>query len=573
MSVKILSSDVIAKIAAGEVVDRPSSVVKELLENAIDAGASSVEILLADAGKESILIKDNGSGIARSDLETIFQRHATSKIRSMEDLDNLSSMGFRGEALYSIGAVSAVTLKTNGWQLNVRGGERLGLQPSAVPERGTHIEIAQLFFNTPARRKFLKNTTSEMTAILNAVLPYGLIYPQLRLALTHNSRSVLDFRPTPNRLDRIAHAFNCAAKDLIETEQELAAEGVKIRLTLGCINVQRARRDLQFIFINNRPVDSKTISFNLNDMYKLILPPGVYGAFVVELHLNPTNVDVNIHPTKREVRLHGEARIISALRRLAESALMQQGAIKTVFPAYTIGEPVQHHFNAGGIVRHSFNDGGQIAEPALSYSPGSSLFDMDQHLFKADNSLKTRFAQARYIGQWINKFLLFEEGKSLFVVDQHAAQERIMFEKFRNQIENGKIEIQPLLTPTLVKLTASEHIVYDDIKDKLDSLGIETTQFDSDTIAIQTQPVLLKDVGKALRTLLAGDDVARCDRHTLASRACKASIVSGDPLNPAQVEHQRRELLACQDPFTCPHGRPTVIELTEGFIDRQFLRS
>ena len=331
--VNILSADVIAKIAAGEAVDRPASVVKELLENALDAGATSIEVHLKDAGKELIHIKDNGSGIAREDLEKIFQRHATSKITAIEDLEKLHSMGFRGEALYSIAAVSDVVLTSrtsqdDGWQIHIRGSVRQDLQPAALAHAGTDIKIAELFFNTPARRKFLKNNASELHQILNVVLPYTLIYPQIRFVLTHVGRTLLDLRPAPSRLDRAAAALNVAMNHFLETDQEFVEEKIRVKMILGNINIQRPRRDLQFIFINDRPIESKNLSYNLNDVYKLILPPGVYGAFIVNILLDPANVDVNIHPTKREVRLKDEARIISLLRRMTEYQLMHKGPAK-----------------------------------------------------------------------------------------------------------------------------------------------------------------------------------------------------------------------------------------------------
>ena len=343
--VNILAPDVIAKIAAGEAVDRPASVVKELLENAIDAGANSIEIHLKDAGKELIHLKDNGSGIAREDLEKIFQRHATSKIAAIEDLESLHSMGFRGEALYSIAAVSDVTLTSRtsqdeGWQIHIKGGERQNLEPASLAQIGTDIKIVELFFNTPARRKFLKNNASEIHQIINIVLPYTLIYPDKRFILTHTGRSILDLSPASSRLDRAAAALNVAMNHLLETDQEFVEEQIRVKMILGNINIQRPRRDLQFIFINDRPVESKNLNFNLNDVYKLVMPPGVYGTFIVNIGLNPANVDVNIHPTKREVRIKDEARLISILRRMVEYQLMHKGNPKNLsFPNNNMSFP------------------------------------------------------------------------------------------------------------------------------------------------------------------------------------------------------------------------------------------
>ncbi len=607
--VNILPPDVIAKIAAGEVVDRPASVIKELLENSIDAGAMAIEIHLKDAGKELIHIKDNGCGITRADIEKLFNRHATSKITAIDDLESLHSMGFRGEALYSIGAVSDVTLRSQtdkeAWEIHMRGGQRLDLAPASPSGQGTDIKVSELFFNTPARRKFLKSNTAELNQILNIVLPYTLIYPDKKFTLTHAGRSLLDLRSAPNRLDRAAAALNLNLKDLIETDQEFVQEAIRVRLILGNINVQRARRDLQYIFVNNRPVDSKNLSFNLNDVYKLIMPPGVYGAFILDITINPANVDVNIHPTKREVRIKDEAKLVSLIRRVVEYQLMQKGGAKTVSHSREGGNP---DANMDPRLTHSemttgMTDGQGIASYDIIYAPGqlqsmmnpasyanrestytrndsaaNSLPVQDDmlaefNLFNNTTPLRDKFAASRYIGQFMNKYLLFEANSTLMLVDQHAAQERIMFEKFKNQIEAGTVEVQPLLTPILLKLSPQERIAWEETQEKLHEVGIETNQFDDETIAIQTQPTLLKNIERTVRTLLAGDDTPRLDKDTLARRACKASITAGDKLAPEQVEHQRKQLLNCHDPFTCPHGRPTVIEITDGFLERQFLRT
>jgi len=594
--VNILGPDVIAKIAAGEAVERPASVVKELLENAIDAGATSIEIHLKDAGRELIHVKDNGSGMARQDLEKIFQRHATSKIAAIEDLEKLCSMGFRGEALYSIAAVSDVTLKTQSvilspkdeessgslrsfaalkddsiaWVIHVRGGIRQSLEPTAVSHTGTDVKVAELFFNTPARRKFLKNNASELRQILNIVLPYTLIYPDKRFLLTHEGRGLLDLSPAPSSLDRAAAALNAEVDHFLMTDQEFVEEKIRVKMILGNINIQRPRRDMQFIFINDRPVESKNLSFNLNDVYKLIMPPGVYGAFIVNIFLDPANVDVNIHPTKREVRLKDEAKIIRLLRRMTEYQLMHKGQAKE-FSAQLMNSHINH--TSLPLVGRDLHPH-LSASPRAGFSPVKGEENMrDFQLFGEDNTLRSKFTRARYVGSFLQKFLLFEADESLLIVDQHAAQERIMFEKFKDQIENAKVESQPLLTPLLIKLTPQERIAWEELQEKLTAAGIETTQFDDDTIAVQTQPLLLKNIQLVVRGLLAGGEAPRMDQDTLARRACKASIVAGDKLDASQADYQRKQLLECKDPFICPHGRPTLIEVTQNFLDRQFLRT
>ncbi len=459
------------------------------------------------------------------------------------------------------------------------------MNPRALSHTGTDIKIAELFFNTPARRKFLKNNASELHQILNIVLPYTLIYPEKRFVLTHAGRSLLDLRPAPSPLDRAAAALNVRMNHFLETDQEFVEEQIRIRMILGNINIQRPRRDLQFIFINNRPVESKNLSFNLNDVYKLILPPGVYGAFIVNITLNPANVDVNIHPTKREVRLKDEARIISLLRRMTEYQLMHKGQAKEFsFPTRRPGLPADQMIFAPGQLQANMSirecsirtSTRILATFGIRHRSQPSGNDMPCEIFSflariipcAPNSPGHDLWEA-----FLQKFLIFEADESLLIVDQHAAQERIMFEKFKDQIENAKVESQPLLTPLLLKLTPQEKIAWEELQEKLTAAGIETTQFDDDTIAVQTQPLLLKNIEAVVRSLLAGEDAPRMDHETLARRACKASVVAGDKLDTTQADHQRKQLLECKDPFICPHGRPTLIEVTQDFLDRQFLRT
>ncbi|MBF0511853.1 MAG: DNA mismatch repair endonuclease MutL [Candidatus Omnitrophica bacterium] len=581
--VHILPSDVIAKIAAGEAVDRPASVVKELLENAIDAHASFIEIHLKDAGKELVHIKDNGSGISPEDLKKIFQRHATSKITAIEDLETLHSMGFRGEALYSIAAVSDVTLcsktaQDEGWQIHLQGGVRQNLQPFGRAGSGTDIKVSELFFNTPARRKFLKNNSTELNQILNVVLAYTLIYPEKRFLLTHANRTLLDLRPAATMIDRVAAALNVEMNHLLETDQEFVEDQIRIRLILGDINIQRPRRNLQYIFINQRPIESKALSFALNDAYKLILPPGVYGCFMVHLKVNPANIDVNIHPTKREVRLKDESKIVSLLRRMAEYQLMNKGQIKKALDIKggiasdeIIFAPDQvlsqfHPISAAQALRNTAFQSDKYAQNAHLELP------LDFQLFGKENDLRSKLTNSRFIGGFLKKYLLFESPESLLILDQHAAQERILFEKFKKQLESAKVETQPLLTPLLIKLSPQEKITWEETHEKLALAGIETNLFDTDTIAIQTEPLLLKNIEHVVRELLSGGDLSRLDLEALAKQACKASVRAGDKMELLEVEYQKNELLTCQDPFICPHGRPTMIEVDKTFLDRQFLR-
>ncbi|MCR4337709.1 MAG: DNA mismatch repair endonuclease MutL [Candidatus Omnitrophica bacterium] len=581
--VHVLPPELISKIAAGEVVERPASVIKELVENALDAKSTSIEIHLQEAGKTAIRIIDHGTGISREDLEVIFQRHATSKISSVSDLFDIHSLGFRGEALYSIAAISDVTLRSRtasdetGWEIHVRGGERKSLRPFPMAI-GTEIEVKELFFNTPARRKFLKSNTSEMNQIVATIIPYTILYPSCRFLLTHEGKTLLDLPSREDQATRIANALNLSESHLLTASHTLSEKNVQFQLVLGDINMVRSRRDMQFIFVNGRPVESKNISYHLNDVYRLILPPGNFPFFAIFIDVPAEHVDVNVHPTKREVRIKDEYALCAVLRSVCERTLMTQGDAKQVEQTSHSPSDISSALSKTNRLQNVWEEEssslGATQLPTEQYTfPQNKSWDSETTLYERPEQLPTKLNRARYIGPFLNKFLLFEANHSLLVVDQHAAQERITFEHLIQQLEKHQVEIQHLLSPYLIKITPQEMLNWEEVKKQLEDVGFSCTNFDEETIAVHTYPVLLKNPEKAVRDILAGGNVAKCDHETLARRACRASIMAGDPLTAEQAEFQRQQLLACRDPFTCPHGRPTVIEMKEDFLDKQFLRT
>ncbi len=584
--VHILNPAVISKIAAGEVIERPASVIKELIENSLDAQASKIEITLKDAGRALIHSKDSGTGIEPDDLEKIFFRHSTSKIQNIEDLEHIHSLGFRGEALYAIGSIADIILRSKtknqetGWEIHLRGGKKINLRPVTM-NNGTELEVKELFFNTPARKKFLKTNLTEIHQILNIFLPYTLLYPQCRFLLSHQKKNLLDLPAQKDLKNRIAHALHLEEKHLLEVGQDFPSEKISLRMVLGDINIQRPRRDLQFIFINGRPVQNRSIGFHMNQIYRLIFPPEVYPFFSVYMEIPPEEVDVNIPPTKREVKIKDEPHLSSLIRTLCEKALMNRGTAKQMTAPKN--PPRQQQKNSLGHLRHTplspktpapFTTGQYAAQHYAFQNPEPLESSVVENLFTPNSaSLTFKLSAARYIGTFMKKYLFFETGTSLFVVDQHAAQERIMVERLKSQMDNGTLEVQHLLTPLLLKLTPQELLSWEESKEQLETLGLSTTLWDKATIALHTSPNLLKDPEHALRSLLAGENISRGDHETLARRACRCSIMAGDSLDPSQVEYQRQQLLQCQDPFTCPHGRPTIIEITENFLNKQFLRT
>ena len=303
--IKVLPEKVRSKIAAGEVVERPSSVLKELIENSIDAESNRIFIEIEKSGKKLIKVVDNGTGIEEDDIGNVFSRYATSKLETEEDLEKIISLGFRGEALYSIGVVSDVILRSKtekeelGTEIHIRGGKELGRKKVNM-KRGTIVEVRELFFNTPARKKFLKSDTTEFRQILNTFLPYAIFFHNVEFRFIHNKKEVFNL-PISDKMERIKDTTGINTDDLIFSEKKF--ETFSFRLFLGNINLQRPRRDLQFLFVNKRPVYNFQILNSINKVYRAIFPSEVYPAFFVELEIEPEMVDVNIHPTKREIKI------------------------------------------------------------------------------------------------------------------------------------------------------------------------------------------------------------------------------------------------------------------------------
>jgi len=570
--VNFLPQDVVSRIAAGEVVERPASVVKELVENSLDAGAENIFVDIRSAGKGLISVRDDGSGIEQDDIEKLFRRHATSKIGTAEDLYGIHSLGFRGEALYSIGAVADVLLKSKargsksgGKELHIRGGQNLGVKDISHPD-GTTAEVRELFFNTPARKKFMKSDTTEFRRILNILVPYSLAFSGRRFSLSHNGRSVFSFSPCPDPASRFCDAVNVDRKNLIAGEKELKERGISISVLLGDINLKRPGRDRQYIFINGRPVYNQRLAYSVNDVYRIIFPRDVYSVFEVFLTVPFGDIDVNIHPSKREVKLKDENYISSALADFCRELLLGKGkpasAVKRESIYFERVEP------APLTGTKPFLSEGERAGDIFA----EGLSSMKSESVMSEEPIRARLAKAVYIGSYRHKYLFFESGDVLLAIDQHAAHERINYEILKKQFETGKTDIQRLLTPLLIKLAPEEMSGWEEGNERMEEIGFLTTRWDRGSIALHGFPQVVKDPEAAVRSILSEKHVERCDFETLARRACKGSVLAGEKIKPEEALYIKDELLKCEIPFVCPHGRPTVVEFSESFFDRQFLR-
>ncbi|MDD5439000.1 MAG: DNA mismatch repair endonuclease MutL [Candidatus Omnitrophica bacterium] len=583
-NVNILPQDIVSKIAAGEVIERPASCVKELIENSLDAGARSIELHLKDSGKTLIHIKDNGTGIAPDDIEKIFLRHSTSKLKTIDDLYAIHSLGFRGEALYSIASIADVILRSktetadSGWEIHMRGGKRILLRPYPMAN-GTEMEIKELFFNTPARRKFLKSDSAELTQILNTFIPYTLLYPDRRFLLTHHEKPLIDLPEEHDSVKRLARALHLKEEHIIEAYKKSDDGTVSVRLFLGDINIQRPKKDMQFIFINSRPVFDKIVSFHLNQVYRLVMPPEVTPFFAVFIEMPAENIDVNMHPTKREVKIKNDRELVHLIRPLCEHSLMSQGTIKKADDPWVIPPRTSAPSEPVPMAGDNLQKQAAAEEPHRQYTlfTGTgepSAINLENTLSKnKKENFKSKLSNSRFIGNFARKYLFFEAGTSLLLIDQHAAQERITYEKLCRQIDIGAIETQKLLSPVVIRLSHQEMLALEEAKEKIEKVGFEITQWDKESIAIHSHPQLISLPEISVRTILAGDNAGRASTETIARWACRSSVMAGDDVKKEGAENIRQNLLKCKDPFTCPHGRPTVVELDEKFLNRQFYRS
>lgn len=561
--IHILPDRISSKIAAGEVIERPASVVKELIENSLDAHSRKISVSLLGGGKNLIQIRDDGEGIEKDDIRFLFQRHSTSKIKEFDDLFRISSMGFRGEALYSISAVSDVILRSRtkddetGWEIRVINGNKT--EPKPVPMRyGTEIEVHNLFSHFPARRKFLKSDNLEFRKILDCFIPYAISHPEISFSLIHNRKVILDLQCDVSRKSRISRIFNIPEKNLIEINWKALDNSISIEAISGDINIQRPRKDIQFIFVNTRPVQHNGISFTINNIYRSFMPPETYPAFAIFLDIKRENVDINVHPTKREVKIKNEAEVLDIVRTIIEEKLSSKIQPRVI----------------------SYNEdmkprGSHISEKSFEYQTSSAQeldFEFTSKQQPEAEDFRNAFLQSRFIATVLSTYLLFESGNRLFFVDQHAAHERITFEKLLRQANQGKIETQQLLIPVSVYLTTQEMIVWNSGgKVKLEEIGFQTTQWDDRTIAIHSCPDGIGNPELAVKNILSQGQ-CNFNIEDLLKKACRGSTMAGQILSEQEAHSLKVQLLSCSQPLVCPHGRPTIIEIEKNFIERQFLR-
>jgi len=585
MAIRVLPPQLAAKIAAGEVVERPVSVAKELLENAIDAGATDIAVEIAQGGRQLIQVSDNGCGIAADEVEVAFARHATSKLASSDDLYQIRTLGFRGEALASIAAVSQVTLTTRtagdavGTEIRLEAGEVVhrGMQPRPP---GTTVRVAHLFMNMPARLKFLRADRTEAGHIARLVSSYALAYPEVRLSLQSNGRLVLRTTGTGRLLDVLVAIYGLdVAEQMIQIPPEAdAGKPVRVSGYVGSPALHRANRQDVIFFVNRRWVQDGSLSYAVSQAYHTLLPDRRHPLVVLDIRVPPEDVDVNIHPTKQEVRFRRGRELFSVVQRAVRTTLMAQHPIPQVSPYRGEGSPGGWQptavrggegQGAGGHTQHALDLHG-VGSRADALAPAAWQ--------TVDDDRADRLPMLRVVGQIAQTYIIAEGPGGMYLIDQHAAHERIRYEELAAQRERLNVPSQEMLEPVMLELSPQQAAMLAEHADDLAEWGFEITPFGGSTHLVKRIPASLVGgdvpaaVGEMLDAAQQGGAGFSWEDQALITLSCHTAVRAGQTLTPAEMRDLVRQLERSSLPHTCPHGRPTILRMTRAQLEREFAR-
>jgi DNA mismatch repair protein MutL len=604
--IRVLPDDIANRIAAGEVVERPASVVKELMENSLDAGARKISVDVEEGGRKLIRVTDDGEGMIPEDAMACFGRHATSKLYQPDDLFSIKTLGFRGEALPSIASVSRLLLETQaegsiGTRIEIAGGKLLGQSENAFP-RGTQITVEDLFFNVPARRKFLRSESYELSQITTFCTHYALAFPEIHFLLKSGGFEILSAPATNSFRDRIFQVFGKDLVDqLVEHEKTFGRSGVKVHLFTSRPHVQKYNRNSMFFFINRRLVRDKIILHAISEAYRNILPSGVFPVVIMFVSIPYEDVDVNVHPAKTEVRFKHQSFVHDAIRDSILSGLTQD---KTIVPMETeatgsspfTAPPLQARVpdsweSPDPIARGPFTLAPGMRETlhepiplGLNFRPPQAESDACEDTLEipAYPEFDRVKSEVRPLGQLRDSFIVATDASGLIVIDQHVAHERVLFEIYLRQKLAGKLDIQRLLMPIVVQLPPRQLVILDNIIPELARNGFEVEPFGPKTIAIKTAPAILKaaTVEKLLVELLDGlereTQVVNIDalkKKIAATVSCHAAIKINTPLDETKMRWLVGELMKTDVPTVCPHGRPIILRYDLREIQKAFKRA
>jgi len=570
MPIRILSPEVASKIAAGEVIERPASVVKELIENSIDAGASQIKVEVRQGGRRLIRVIDDGGGIPTQEVELAFERHSTSKLKDAEDLYRIATLGFRGEALPSIAAVSKVTIVTRtkeqdtGVLLRLEGGKAVQRQKKGAP-RGTVVSVEELFFNTPARLKFLRKDSTEAGHISDLVTRYALAYPNIRFSLLSEGHIRFRSAGSGSLYDVLIEVYGLeTARQMLEIASlqepipqgsrgmREEGEGLKISGYVGAPSLHRASGRYLTILINGRWVRDQLLGYAIKEAYHTLLPKGRHPVAVVRVDLPPQEVDINVHPAKAEVRFQRSGEVFAAVQKAVRHTL--KGApIPIVSPPRWAPEPRPH-----------------ISRP----SPGQMALEVQR---TEEIAPPKKIPPLRVLGQLGRTYIIAEGPEGMYLIDQHAAHERVLYERLLSERTKMAVSSQTLLEPLTLDLSPEEAALIEEKLETLRAWGFDLEPFGGQTYLLRAVPAVLKrgDLSQAVQEVIdeASRQAGRWEEEFVISLACHGAVRAGQTMSDEEMRELVRQLEESSSPRTCPHGRPTMIHLSAEQLQREFGRS
>lgn len=644
-SIHLLDNSLINKIAAGEVVERPASVVKELMENSIDAGSTSITVEVNEGGIGMIKITDNGKGIPKDEVKTAFLRHATSKLASLEDLDDIMTLGFRGEALSSIASVAQVEMVTKtkdsstGTRIVINGGI-VEKEEEAAANEGTVFTMKNLFFNTPARRKFLKKAATEGGYVSEVVNRIALGHPEIAIKYINNGNTIMQTNGNGDLRSAILYIYGKQiASQMLEVNY--SKDGFCVEGYVAKPELSRGNRNYENFFINGRYIKSTVVQNAVEDAYKGKLMVGKFPVFVLNLKVPANTVDVNVHPTKLEVRFSDENMIYDIMYNAVTKALKQtelipvvewdkpkkiksdyvQGSIEDIEKPlsdfkYSDEPVVKNYSTAEGLAEKADFNEKQEKESvkntvlnAIDKLYGSDTGIYDKEIEKTTDEVKTEtvslekqsdeivkkpvlnessgekakkafFNNYRIIGQIFGTYWIVEQNNCMYLIDQHAAHERALYEDFIEKFKTSQISSQQLLQPVAVNLSESEKVIVEENRELLESFGFEVEEFGARTYAVRAVPYVFNAPSNVsffvdIIDMLADKNMKNLydtKEDAIATMSCKAAVKGNDRLSYSEAQELIQRLLKLENPFTCPHGRPTIIEMTRYELEKKFKR-
>ncbi|MBR1717701.1 MAG: DNA mismatch repair endonuclease MutL [Bacilli bacterium] len=571
------------KIAAGEVVERCASVVKELVENSIDANSREIKIDLIEAGTKEIKVTDDGVGMDREDAVLAFSRHATSKIKDEEDLFHITTLGFRGEALASIASVSHVHMETCssdvGTMVEINGGKLDNVAP-ALSRRGTQIIIRDLFYNTPARLKHMKSLYTELASITDYVNKIALSHPDIKFVLTNNGGTLLNTDGSGNLLKVIKSIYGIeTVKKMVDVS--ISDDDYEITGFISLPEVHRSSRNTMITLVNGRVVRNQDLNRVINDAYHSYKPDNRYPIVVINIDVDPTLVDVNVHPTKMDIKFSKMEELLNLVSRMIKEKIKE----KILIPHLEVESPIV--MNTSFIEENNRTDEikplktPKYVEQTLKFDIDNN-FTINEEIDKYTEEEKREFPNLSFVGVVHSTYIICQDESGMYLVDQHAAKERVNYELFKERMGHPNTEIEKLLFPITIELSTNEYIVLRENFNVLEDMGFDVEEFGINSIIIKSHPTWIpkdqaeesiKRIIELIVTLEDKFDIEKFNESAATMLACKLAIKANQYVSEEELVELLHDLKKCKNPFNCPHGRPTIVFYSNYDLEKMFKRS